>query len=274
MTAQYTVVQYVPDPVAEERINVGVITWNKRCIRSRFLSNWARVRSFGGEDIGFLKDFVKSLSEKASGQMDLPEAGGGENLDVPHLEKIVREWGRSIQFSEPRGSLKDAEALLDDMTPLFLREPVRRRPQPRTRATAAKIAATIMLDVVRKMAPEQAEELVKKNGTVDGEIEPHRFDVVLENGSLLAAVHTISFEINEGEHLEKELVTTKWTLSDVRKKHKDLPMAVFVLPPTANASQGTYRDAKRVFKALDATVMASERSMGTWAKQRARSLDA
>lgn len=275
MTAKYTLIQYVPDPIAEERVNVGVVTWDKKHIYSRFLADWRRVRSFGGEDIGFLRDFAKNFPEMTSPQMPLQGTGGIPDLDVSHLEKMVRDWGHSIQFAEPRGSLKSAQALLYDIAPLFLRERERGRPQPRTKATAAKVAATILLDVVRQTVPEEeAAELVKKNETIAGDVEPHRFDVVLANGSLLAALHAISFEINEGEHLEKELVNTKWTLADVRNKYGELPLAVFTLPPTAKGTEPVYRDAIRAFKRLDATVVTTEKMMGKWSRECARPLAA
>lgn len=272
MSARYTIVQYVPDPIAEERINVGVITWDQERIRCRFLNNWSRVRSFGGEGVDFLRDFAKDIAETTSRQMRLAGVGAGEHIDVPRLEKMVREWGRSIQFSAARGSLKDADSLLDDIAPLFLRERILIRAQPRTRVAAARVAATILLDAVRKRAPEEAEQLVKKNATIDGVIEPHRFDVVLGNGRPLAAVHAISFEINEGEHLEKEVLMAKWTLADVRSKYPKLPLAVFALPPATPSVREIYKDTTQRLTALDTRVISSPTNMARWATERAQAL--
>ncbi len=59
MTAQYTVVKYVPDPTIGERMNFGVITWDESRMCSRFLENWHRVQAFGREDIKFLRNFAR-----------------------------------------------------------------------------------------------------------------------------------------------------------------------------------------------------------------------
>src|SRR5579885_3191655 len=40
MASFYTVVQYVPDPVADERINAGVIVFSRDRVAARFVKNW------------------------------------------------------------------------------------------------------------------------------------------------------------------------------------------------------------------------------------------
>jgi hypothetical protein len=73
----------------------------------------------------------------------------------------------------------------------------------RTRAVAAKTAANIMLEAVRRRVPDDAERLVKRREIMDGAIEQHKLDVALANGHLIAGVQAISFEINVGEHLDR-----------------------------------------------------------------------
>src|SRR6266700_2867713 len=52
MPTTYTVVQYVPDPIADERLNVGVIAVSGGRARSRFLTNWRRAERFGNASVG------------------------------------------------------------------------------------------------------------------------------------------------------------------------------------------------------------------------------
>lgn len=59
MVSYYTVVQYYPDPIADERINIGVMAFGDGRVRSRFIQDWRRVEQFGGEDISFLHDFAR-----------------------------------------------------------------------------------------------------------------------------------------------------------------------------------------------------------------------
>ena len=140
MSSHYTIVQYVPDPTAEERVNFGVIVWDKERIRSQFLVDWRRVRAFGREDIGFLRDFAKSATEMTSDQPNLPELG--QEFDHKHLKKLIGDWSYSIQFTEPRGSIKSAANLLEDVADAFLREPA--QPAVRWRTGPAPHAARLI----------------------------------------------------------------------------------------------------------------------------------
>src|SRR6266571_3423111 len=54
MPTTYTVVQYVPDPIADERLNVGVIAVSGGRARSRFLTNWLRAERFGNARVRVL----------------------------------------------------------------------------------------------------------------------------------------------------------------------------------------------------------------------------
>lgn len=167
MSAHYTIVQYVPDPTADERVNFGVITWDDEQALSRFVGDWRRVKAFGGEDVRFLKEFARSISEKTSGALRLPELG--DEIQLQALKKMVAEWSYSIQFTDPRGSLKNAEALLGEVSGLFLRElpkPVRRH--ARTRKAAVRIAHDSLFTAIQERAADEVEEIVKRNETVEG----------------------------------------------------------------------------------------------------------
>ena len=62
MSAQFSVIRYVPDPITEECVNFGVVAWDGERIRCRFLSNWTRVRSFGQQKLDFLREFAKEMT--------------------------------------------------------------------------------------------------------------------------------------------------------------------------------------------------------------------
>jgi Protein of unknown function (DUF3037) len=273
MTAKYTVVQYVPDPTAGERINFGVITWDAQHIRSRFVAHWSRIRSFGGEDVSFLRDFARGVTELTTPQMPLPEIGG-DKLDLSRLKKMIGEWSYSIQFTEPRGSLRDAQTLLEEVASVFLRQPGFRVRRGRSRRYAASLAYSYLLKAVKQQAPDGAENLVRHNEFLQGKLDKHRLDVVLANGKLLAALNALSFEISESEHLEREIQVTAWTIDDLRKLYRKLPVAIYMLPPLENEVSDSYARATRLFKSLHADVVTSERAMQAWAEQRAQSLPA
>jgi hypothetical protein len=272
MSAQYSVIRYVPDPIAEECVNVGVVTWDQRRIRVRFLNNWTRVRAFGHENVDFIREFAKEMEAATQRQLPLRDINAVLSLNTDQLKKMISGWGENIQFSPPRGSIKDADALIADVAPLFLRTRRTARAGVRTRVVAAKMAANILLDAVRQRDPDEAEHLVKRKEIVDGAIDQHRLDVALANGHLIAGVQAISFEINASEHLEKEMLAIKWAISDIRRRNRDLPMAIFALPPRAGGARSAYRDARRAVTALHADMVTSEDLMAQWASERARAI--
>ncbi|MEM9544071.1 MAG: DUF3037 domain-containing protein [Cyanobacteria bacterium P01_E01_bin.42] len=66
MASRYSIIQYVPDPIAEERINIGVLVFDRQNVKVHFLSNWKRVRYFGRqEDIRTLKSFAERMQKSA-----------------------------------------------------------------------------------------------------------------------------------------------------------------------------------------------------------------
>lgn len=270
MTAHYTVVQYVPDPTAEERVNVGVITWDEERLVSRFLSNWRRVRAFAGEDIGFLREFAKSVTSVTSDQSCLPEMG--PRLDQERLRKIIGEWNQSIQFTNSRGSLKSVERLVDDLASVFLREPHLKHRQPRSRRTAASKAAKSLLAAMEERSVDEPRRYIQRDHTVKGKWLDHQFDVALANGKLYSAAQALSFEINESD-LRKEIDATLWAIDDVRKKHRTLPLAVVVLRPRSRQQEKLYEQAVTVFEGFHTEVV-PESMLKVWARDQARSIKA
>ena len=61
MPSRYCIIRYVPNPLTEERVNVGVIAYDDTQVRVRFLERWNRVKHFAGRDITFLRDLARVL---------------------------------------------------------------------------------------------------------------------------------------------------------------------------------------------------------------------
>src|SRR5258706_9088964 len=119
MPSKYTVVQFVPNPTAEERVNIGVMTWDHVGVRSQFLDNWRRVRAFSAGEVGFVRDIAAELAGRTAAQGALPLDDVGR-IDDERMEALARKWRHCIQFTPPRGSLKNADDLLAELAPVFL----------------------------------------------------------------------------------------------------------------------------------------------------------
>jgi hypothetical protein len=112
MASRYSVIQYVPNLIVDERINLGVLVSDEQDVRVRFLQNWERVRNFGlSEDIDLLKKFAHEMQEVTKDGLLFP---GDYPSDLPRHERLMKVaygWMNGIQVTEPRGSLECRTAI-------------------------------------------------------------------------------------------------------------------------------------------------------------------
>ncbi|WP_082803678.1 MULTISPECIES: DUF3037 domain-containing protein [unclassified Anabaena] len=144
MASKYSVIQYVPDPVADERINIGVVAFNHNTVRVRFVKNWDRVRDFSWQNIQFLKDFAHDMEHEAKkGLLFSDDQFSGLSYEERIL-KIARGWINTIQFTEPRGSLNTVDELLEDISSIYLHE---RNPElyPKLKTRDRRTAKTVRI---------------------------------------------------------------------------------------------------------------------------------
>lgn len=123
MASYYSIIQYVPNPIANERINIGVLIFDDKEIKVKFLKNWNRVKNFCMGDITFLRDFESQMQKAVAQDLLFP---GDSLLDQPRQERLQRvseSWMNSVQFTEPNFSLKPVDKLLEDSIKKYLIEP-------------------------------------------------------------------------------------------------------------------------------------------------------
>jgi hypothetical protein len=262
MPSYFSVVQYIPDPIADERVNVGVLVYGdgKMCVR--FLHNWTRVKSFGGEDVKFLRDFAKQASLVSEGQQSFLPGSAEKVWDEVLLTKLSEQWRNSIQITKPRASLDQPDQLLRQVAGWFLREPIQVARAARDKRTAAKLAADEVASALFQRFGDVGREAIKRNKLVQGALAPHEFDLVAEHDTLLFAANALSFEIADESGLKRDVDALAWSLSDIREKDHDVPLGIFVLPP--RGSQKLYRHAERIFDGLGAQFVPEER-LTPWA---------
>jgi hypothetical protein len=114
-------------------------------------------------------------------------------------------------------------------------------------------------------------DLIDRNGRLTGHLESHVFDAIIGNGKPLAAVQALSFEGGDTPTLEREVDATAWLVEDVKRKHKALPVAVFLLLP--KGSSKTFERARRLFPPLKSDLV-PEPEMEQWARRQAETLAA
>lgn len=234
MPSQYSVVQYVPDPVADERINIGVVVIGDSGPRVQFLSNWDRVKRFGKEDIGYLREFASRLAveiKHASEELQLKDSGSIEK----RLERMVSGWMNSIQFTPLRGSLKSSADLLEEARATFLVDLARERQGYRDRGQAANATRRALRLALEKRFSENPDDFLKVNAPIEGRWVPHVFDAVVANGAPYLAAHALSFEIPEPKQLVRVVDAVAFQVEDVRGLSPELPIGIVVYPPNESA---------------------------------------
>lgn len=276
MASRYSVIQYVPNPIAGERINVGVVVYSADSVRVRFVNNWERVRHFGMENIEFLKNFACQMEDEAEVGLLFPE----DQSEMANHEKILRiakGWINSIQFTEPRGSLSNVDELLDDVTSTYLREQdleLIPKVKVRDRQAAAKIIRRKTREVLMQKFGERTGEFLKKDYGVKGISTNNKFDVVVANGRPYFAAHGISFEVDIPDTL-KDAVS--WKISDVKKHLPSFPLAILMLPPKSeqnnyNQIEKRYKQTMEAYKILGAEII-QEDSVERWVLEQINNLD-
>jgi hypothetical protein len=271
MASRYSIIQYVPNPIANERINIGVIVFDEEVVKVHFLRSWERINSFGKEDTKFLRDFAKRMDESSKNGLLFPndDPNSGQSR-VERLRNVSQEWINSIQFTPPRGSIESIDNVFDYTIKAFLVDETPVQRNMRDRQAAKKIVATSVRDVLKQRLGKRASEFLKKDAQaiVKGLSDSHKFDVSVANGRPYLAAHGVSFEVLT--HKET-LDALSWWIKDVKELNRSFPLAVVTLPPKAefpNYSQlrEAYDNTRITYNKLGATVL-EEKDVSAWTNQ-------
>lgn len=247
----YTLLQLVPNPMADERINLGVIAYNEEKTVCSFIRDFRRVKVLSGyRDTSFFEDLFNSL-EKAA------ESG---SLRPQRLEQMVREWSHALQFTPARPSALPPEELAEKAKGLFLFEYQPKKRDVRDRRAAIHLAYR----AVKQGLPPDRAKVVKRGQTVPGAITEHHFSLAAVNGRILFAAEGMSFEGREDVELKREVDAVAWKLDDVQKAQSVPHLAVIVLPPKSESA--AYEKAVAIYNRLGATVVTEDR-IAEWGRQ-------
>lgn len=214
MASYYTIAQYAPSPISDERINFGVFVFGDGTVRAHFVKNWERVRRFGAE-MGLLAQFVSEATE----------------LSEDELRKLIEGWGYSIRFTEIRGSLLEPDKLLPDVAAEFLVDPPEHKAKYRHRRDAADLCKRSLATALKASIKGSTRAYLKSDLTIEGKKGTHYLDAALKNEELRVAARGLSFEIPPGLELVKEVNLTTLMAEDVAKSLPNTKFSVIYLPP-------------------------------------------
>lgn len=270
MVTRYSIIQYVPDPIAGERINFGVIVFDDEQIRVQFLDSWKRVNCFGSENIDFLRDFVSRIKISTTEGLFVPGEDVTDRSKSERLLEISASWQNMIQITPPRKFLGEIESVLDEVAAIFLKEPLpEAKPTFRDRKAAARITKVTVREVLnRRFDPDLVRNLLNSTNAFLGRRESHQFDATVINGRPYFGVHGVSFEIHPPKTTTEAV---SWMISDVRDRTEDVPLAVLVLPPKPGSFDykdllTLYTRKTELYQELGATVL-EELELEPWAEK-------
>jgi hypothetical protein len=254
MSAFYSVIQFVPDPVADERVNAGVVVFGEGRILARFVENWGRLQRFGNKDVSFLKQFARDLEKRIQDGTTTEQT----------LREMAANWRNAIQFTSPRGSLLGLESLLEDAQDRFLANDTTPSSRPFTRKYMKKLAFDAACLSFLQRGGEKARRLVKRDFPITGAITDHPFSLAIANGQPLIAAEVFSFVGSTERSQEQDVMATAFAFEDVQRQHRELDLAALVLvgddPPPA------FKEATKVFAGLSVRVVPKDK-VDEWADE-------
>lgn len=182
MSARYTIVRIVPNSLAEEFVNVGLIAWDDGELCGRFLTSWTRAERFAG---GPIEPSVRPLVEAVrSGRVSPSE-----------IEQIVAKWAGFVQLAPVRVAALGARQFVERFAAKFLFESTAFEATEQSSKmrliqwAEAEVRAALGASVgtARALTTERFKRL-------PGQVDGHVFDLVVRARQPVLAVATLAHE--------------------------------------------------------------------------------
>lgn len=256
MTSYYSLLQIAPDPLADERINLGFVALSDTDGRLEFAADASRAAMFLGG--GTTASDVTRLVEAVRADIEPLLTTGYAVDDVRHLSE---RWHQTVRITTPRASTLALDDLVASIGPRVLPQ-VPSAPAKQSRARDRRAAVALAHRTLIKALDGAPKKLkLSRRVTVAGRHQPHRFDLGLENGVVRLGVNGLSFEGRSTPDREHELGALNWLVDDVKAANADFPISVIVLSPGLSRSANEKLD---VLRDLGAEVV-REPDVGSWA---------
>lgn len=267
MGTQFTVIQFVPDPIADERLNAGLIVYTDQFVKLHLAHDWKRLERFAdAEKVDFFRNFAHDFANRTEGDSFTT------SLTRDDLETMIRKWSNLIQFTKPRGSLLEPEPLLKQIVRRFLpadntTEELPAAP-PSARDLLRNRVQTTLNDSIRSLLGKKSVLKVKRNVAVSGSLIEHKFPVGIVNGLTRLAAQIIAFD--DSSRLTR-IHATGWTFAEILRLPPENRPKLAVIFDHANPNQVEFKEACQVFDRIHVE-MVPQADLKTWADETVKSL--
>ncbi|MFC0672579.1 DUF3037 domain-containing protein [Brachybacterium hainanense] len=214
MEHRYWTIRYVPDPVRDERVNIGIIVgsvddqdWAIRHVESA-----TRANHLGGES-GRALAYVRALARRVESALlpnELPRTV--EPVSTAFIERLRVHQENSVQLSEARTVVAaSAEAAMDLIYPLMVEEP-----PPRQRSVGRQRITKLMDDAFHRRF-EQAGVPMRKKVSARASSATGSFDFALGTDGAMQLAQAWSFTVQSMDDLQQQFQSWNWLVSRVRE---------------------------------------------------------
>jgi hypothetical protein len=217
---RYSLIQYVPSPVRDERINVGVIVIGdgSQYFGSRLLSrsHRGRLKRLGfAESFSFLDDLNRELADSAvtDDQLALP---ANRPWDAAAVDHALGEWANTVQLSPPRAAIHDRpQVFLASLYTELVADPAEPRHRARDRRWIQRRALNGLRHGLSGVPGFDFDAHVRTKVRVAGALEQHDFDIELANGQPIRLIQGLALE--GVSKRDREIEALAWTIDDVQR---------------------------------------------------------
>lgn len=265
MNHRYWTIRYVPDPVRDERVNIGIIVGSvdDKDWSIRHVENTARANRLGGES-GRAVAYVRALADRVASAL-LPNEllRTVEPMTTSFVERLRVHQQNSVQLSEARTVIAEsADAAMDLIYPLMVEEA-----EPRLRSAGRQRIARLMNEEFHRRF-ESAGVPMRTKVPARSESATGSFDFVLGAGGSMQLAQAWSFTVQSTDDLQQQFQAWNWLVSRVREEGavlgrgngdvlriaRDTPLLVVHDQPQTDQQKHTLEAAQESWSVLDIDV--------------------
>lgn len=236
---RFAIVKFVPDPIRDEPINVGVVGVTEDGTETRFLDSLSRLKSvLEDDDVKALSVAIKFLRSSLE-------------RSPKSLEQLNEELYGQVRLSTLMGGVaEDPATFLDDQFEIYVAS------SPTIKKAQMGENKTKIRDRIRKAiggVGRQSEFFSLKKARVKGAVARHGFDFGAINGHP-TLIQAISFQTSE-EYALNEAKLLAWATRDTKRVHDDVEIAAVIAPPRQQSD--VYDEALRALSSEDTRIVNS-----------------
>jgi hypothetical protein len=254
----YSVIQYVPDQFADERVNVGLVVLSPESGYAQVLfpDSERRARRLNPSvKLDITDRLQRELEARLPAKGYQGKLGLTEAMSVQELTQFHEERGNLLQFTEPKPSSADPKELTERLAAIYL------PPLPhwrRARGTPAVRGA-----IRRAITGVGLAQHLRPEFSARGKHDLYTFSFGLENGKVHHIIEALSLSRVNKEAVREDLYATAYRFEDLRRANFEAPLSLVV----GSAGSEMLKKARSIMSDVPETMVVAEEALPRWANR-------